>query len=62
MMETLIGTSLCKENKCVECISRLACSFNLLLNDIIIISRVLNKPIEELFPSLEFHKSIINGE
>lgn len=62
MIETLIGTSLCKESKCCECISRMACSFNLLLKDITVIAKVLNMPIGELFPSLEFHKSVIKGE
>lgn len=61
MLETLVGTSLCKESLCTECISRMACSFNQLLNDINVISKILNTPIEELFPSLEFHKSVING-
>ena len=62
MVKTFKGTSLCKESGCITCISKLSCSLECLLNDIIVVSKILNTPIEELFPSLEFHKSIINGK
>ena len=62
MIKTLKGTSLCKESDCISCISRLSCSLVCLINDITVVSKILNVSIEELFPSLEFHKSVISGE
>lgn len=61
MTTSLIGTSLCKDTKCIECISRLSCSLTLLIKNLEVVADVLNTSVEELFPTLEFHKLIIEG-
>lgn len=62
MNNTLIGTSICKDTECIDCLVRLQCSFELLNTNLIVISEILKAPIEELFPALAFHKHIIEGE
>ena len=61
-MTTLIGTSICKDTQCIDCLCRLRCSFTLLTANLKIVADTLKAPIEELFPALAFHKLIIEGE
>lgn len=62
MNNTLIGTSICKDTECINCLVRLQCSFELLSTNLKVVAEILKAPIEELFPALAFHKSIIKGE
>lgn len=59
MTSLLVGTSLCKDTKCIDCLCRLNCSFTLLEKNLELIAEILKAPIEELFPSLAFHKLVI---
>lgn len=62
MNNTLIGTSICKDTECIECLCRLSCSFELLYVNLKVVSEILKAPVEELFPTLAFLKLIIEGE
>ena len=59
MNNTLIGTSICKETDCINCLCRLNCSFTLLHTNLKVVAETLKAPMEELFPALAFHKLII---
>lgn len=62
MRSTLMGTSICKDTRCIDCLCRLRCSYALLVKNIEVIAEILQAPVEELFPALAFHKLIIEGE
>lgn len=62
MNNTLIGTSICKDTECINCLCRLSCSFILLTTNLKVVAEVLKTPMEELFPALAFHKLIIEGK
>lgn len=58
---SLRGTSFCAESECNSCISRLSCSFVLLETNLEVVATCLGTPLQELFPALEFHKSVIKS-
>ena len=62
MNNTLIGTSICKDSECINCLCRLRCSFALLSKNLEVVAEILKAPVEELFPALAFLKLTIEGE
>ena len=62
MNNTLMGTSICKDTECRNCLCRLSCSFALLAKNLEVVAEILKAPVEELFPALAFHKLTIEGE
>lgn len=59
---SLMGTSICRDTKCIECICRLSCSWNFLSKNLEVVAEIFSVPVEELFPARAFHKLIIEGE
>ena len=59
MTTSLVGTSICKDTNCIDCLCRLSCSFTLLEKNLEVVAEILKAPIEELFPALAFHKFVI---
>lgn len=62
MKQTLMGTSICKDTQCLDCLCRLSCSYTLLHKNLEVVAEILHSSVEELFPALAFHKLIIEGD